>query len=248
MALEALSEVGGAMSREAAPGIPAGRKWPREVLVVRTPLASFSLAPGEIVAVVGRTGSGKTTLLRTLLGLEPCASGSIRYGSTELDEAGVGPGERPFAWVPQEAPVVTGTLAENVALATGDLRSVRRCEGILAWIGAEQLLSIGLHEKLGAGGRPVSGGERQWISLARAIASGLPVLLLDEPTAGLDAGAAARVLVALGRLRATHAVILVTHQREPLAIADRVIAVGSDASLHWEGVRTAPRTEDRFRT
>jgi ABC-type transport system involved in cytochrome bd biosynthesis fused ATPase/permease subunit len=71
--------------------------------------------------------------------------------------------------------------------------------------------------------RPVSGGERQWIALARAIATDLPVLLLDEPTSALDAEAQGRALAAIARLRGKRTVILVTHRREPLAIADVVV-------------------------
>jgi ABC-type multidrug transport system fused ATPase/permease subunit len=257
IALEALSKVSSPGTPTALPGTPLGgpsqkRAWTREILLVemaggaRGPLTSFSVAPGEVVAIVGPTGSGKTTLLRAMLGLEPGARGSIRYGSEELSGAGVGPEARPFAWVPQDAPVVSGTLAENVALADADPGSVAR---VLAWIGAERLYWTARGDRLGAGGRPVSGGERKWISLARAITPGLPILLLDEPTAGLDERAGAHVLGALERLRATHAVILVTHQPEPLSIADRVVSIGThDASLLASKLRTAPRTADRFRT
>jgi energy-coupling factor transporter ATP-binding protein EcfA2 len=68
------------------------------------------------VAVVGPTGSGKTTLLRALLGLEPSATGIVRYGADDLTHRGVGPSERPFAWVAQDAPIIAGSLEENVTL------------------------------------------------------------------------------------------------------------------------------------
>jgi ABC-type transport system involved in cytochrome bd biosynthesis fused ATPase/permease subunit len=232
VAIDAASEVGRAC-----------RTWPRERLLVDSvgvsrgseyaPRTSFSAAPGEIVAIVGPTGCGKTTLLRALLGLEPAAVGTIRYGSEDLSFAGVGARYRPFAWVPQDAPVISGSLDDNVFLsghggAAGDL---------FASIGAEGLEKTATG-RLGATGRPVSGGERKWIGLARAIASGQPVLLLDEPTSGLDSAAQASVLAALGRLRNTHTVIVVTHQRETLRIADRVVLLGDD------GLRSchAPKT------
>jgi ABC-type transport system involved in cytochrome bd biosynthesis fused ATPase/permease subunit len=75
----------------------------------------------------------------------------------------------------------------------------------------------------------VSGGERKWIALGRAIASGLPVLLLDEPTAGLDGAAEDAMLAELERLRATRAIVLVTHQARVVRIADRVVAIGEGA-------------------
>jgi ABC-type transport system involved in cytochrome bd biosynthesis fused ATPase/permease subunit len=71
--------------------------------------------------------------------------------------------------------------------------------------------------------RRASGGERQWIAVARALATGLPVLLLDEPTSALDPGSQERMLGALARLRGKRTVLLVTHRPEPLAIADVVL-------------------------
>jgi ABC-type multidrug transport system fused ATPase/permease subunit len=231
LALEALDAI--AAIEVAADAGRGRRAWARERLVVDSvgvrrgaeimPRTSFSAAPGEIVAIAGPTGAGKTTLLRALLGLEPAAEGTVRYGSEDLSGAGVGPKCRPFAWVPQDAPVISGSLDDNVFLsarggAAGDL---------LVSIGADALVRNATG-RLGASGRPVSGGERKWIALARAIASGQPVLLLDEPTSGLDSASQASVLAALERLRATHTVIVVTHQRETLRIADRVVALGDD--------------------
>jgi ABC-type bacteriocin/lantibiotic exporter with double-glycine peptidase domain len=77
--------------------------------------------------------------------------------------------------------------------------------------------------RLGAAGRAVSGGERQWIALARALATKQPVLLMDEPTSGLDAESQERVLAGIARLRGERSVVIVTHRPEPLKIADRVV-------------------------
>ena len=89
--------------------------------------------------------------------------------------------------------------------------------------GAAHLAQSLRDARLGAGGRAVSGGERQWIALARAIATRLPVLLLDEPTSGLDPDAQRRVLAAIAGLRGRRTVRLVTHRPEPLTIADVVV-------------------------
>jgi ABC-type transport system involved in cytochrome bd biosynthesis fused ATPase/permease subunit len=179
--------------------------------------------PGEVVAIVGATGAGKTSLLRALLGLEHDFDGNVRYGPHDLTRAGVGPSERPFAWVPQEPAIVAGTLEQNVALAADDPAAATAA---LDAVGAGELARTRRGEPVQAGGADLSGGERQWIAIARALASGLPVLLLDEPTAGLDARSQQRVLDALRAIRGSRTVLLVTHRPEPLAIADRVIEIG----------------------
>jgi ABC-type multidrug transport system fused ATPase/permease subunit len=179
---------------------------------------NLSVGPGEIVALLGPTGSGKTTLLRTLLGFERARGGDIQYAGISLSEAPAGPASRPFAWVPQDAALLADTLASNVAL--GGPASAR---DTLAPLGAAHLVDALGTARLGGGGRAVSGGERQWIALARAIATRQPILLLDEPTSGLDPKAEAQVLRAIARLRGERSVLIVTHRPEPLAIADRVV-------------------------
>jgi ABC-type multidrug transport system fused ATPase/permease subunit len=243
LALRALDAV---ISLEAPAESERGhRTWGRRRLVVDSvgvrrglspvPVTSFFAAPGEIVAIVGPTGAGKTTLLRCLLGLEPEAVGSISYGSEDLGAAAVGLTSRPFAWVPQDPPVISGNLAENVHLSR---QGGAALDGLLAAIGAGELLRSATG-RLGATGRPVSGGERKWIALARAIASRQPVLLLDEPTSGLDAASRAGVLAALDQLRATHTMVVVTHQSETLRIADRVVRLGDDDLRVRRGAESA---------
>ncbi len=219
-------------AEEEAAGWPAATLELRALRLAHGALGPLDLRvePGSVVALVGPTGAGKTTLLRTLLGLEAPRGGEVRYGATPLD-AGVGPAARPFAWVPQDAPVVAGTLTENVALAEG-VGDAARTEAALDALGAGELAARVGNARLGGVERAVSGGERQWIALARALATRRPVLLLDEPTSGLDAGAQAEVLEAIARLRGRRTVILVTHRLEPLAVADRVIRLaGAEAPV-----------------
>jgi ABC-type multidrug transport system fused ATPase/permease subunit len=193
-----------------------------------TPPTTLDAAPGEIVALIGPTGAGKTSLLRALLGLTREVRGSVTYGGVDLTAAGVGPRERPFAWVPQEPAIVAGTLAENIALGApeGDQDPDTVVQEALTSVGAGALVPR-RGDLLAAGGPELSGGERQWVALARALASGLPVLLLDEPTSGLDPASQERVLAALAAVRGRRTVILVTHRPEPLALADRVIELGA---------------------
>jgi ABC-type multidrug transport system fused ATPase/permease subunit len=178
--------------------------------------ATLSVARGEVVCIIGPTGIGKTTLFRAMLGLEP-ARGRAVVGGTDVTHAPSGPALRPFAWVPQEATLVTATLVDNVALFG---RSETAHEA-LRLVGAESI--AGPDEIVGPGGRPLSGGERRLLALARAFASELSVLLLDEPTEGLDADSTKRVLDAIGRLRGRRSILIATHRSEVLTIADRVV-------------------------
>jgi ABC-type multidrug transport system fused ATPase/permease subunit len=176
-------------ARTGTPRDPA-RRWPlgaielRSLLLARGAGASLSLRiePGAIAVLVGPTGVGKTTLLRTLLGLERAAGGEILFDGDVLGDAPAGPDARPFVWVPQDAPLLADTLAANVSLGATNADPKAALEAL----GAGHLVAALQGQRLGAGGRAVSGGERQWIALARAIATQQPVLLLDEPTSGLD--------------------------------------------------------------
>jgi len=224
-AYEELSRV---IAEAGAPAVALGaRDWPPGILELRglvlphgscRPL-SLRVPPGSIVAIAGATGIGKTTLLRTLLGLDRATGGTILFDGAPLDGVPAGPASRPFAWVPQDAPLLADTLDANVALGAPDGDSREALEPI----GASHLAGVLNGARLGAGGRVVSGGERQWISLARAIATRQPVLLLDEPTSGLDPGSQRQVLDAIARLRGSRTVIIVTHRPEPLAVADEVV-------------------------
>lgn len=189
---------------------------------------TMRLAPGMIAAIVGATGIGKTSLLRALLGLDTPREGRVTWGDHDLTRAGVGPTQRPFAWVPQDAPVLGDTLVANVVLGrtphhdddatTNDEHTAR----VLDDLGASGLVASVGHAML-ATERSVSGGERQWIAVARALATDLPVLLLDEPTSSLDPGAQEKMLRAIAGLRGKRTVVIVTHRTEPLAVADVVI-------------------------
>lgn len=181
------------------------------------------IQPGEIVAISAPTGTGKTSLLRALLGLDSFSTGRVHYGDRELKEGAFGPAARPFAWVPQDAPLIADSLAHNVELGA----AAAPASDALRTIGAHDLTTQLGDARLGAGGRAVSGGERQWISLARAIATRQPVLLLDEPTSGLDSASEERVLETIRRFKGERTVVMVTHRPAPLKIADRVLTLGA---------------------
>jgi ABC-type multidrug transport system fused ATPase/permease subunit len=235
-------------ARDDAPAIPAPVAFDPRATPARPPVVeavafgiqgraiatSFRIEPGELVCLVGPTGSGKTSLLRALLGLER-ARGELRLDGRDATFAPAGPSQRPFAWVPQDAPLVTGTIAENVALLGGDPALAGRALEAVGF----RVETHAPGDVVGPGGRPLSGGERRQVALARALSTELPVLLLDEPTEGLDGEARRIVLESLERLRGKRSLLVATHQDEVVAIADRVIRIGETEP---EGAHPAPQS------
>jgi ABC-type transport system involved in cytochrome bd biosynthesis fused ATPase/permease subunit len=232
------------VTRDETRGELARREWPLDGLAIEGLIAnhgshapiSLRVAPGTITAIVGPTGIGKTSLLRALLGLEKARAGSVFWGDQEITASGVGPSERPFAWVPQDAPILGDTLVANVMLGVDDASSSDHDDAmrLLRELGAAEL-AASLGDDVLATQRAVSGGERQWIAVARAFATRLPVLLLDEPTSSLDDVAQRKMLQAIKGLRGKRSVILVTHRPEPLEIADQIVRLDREDAEHGAG-------------
>ena len=180
---------------------------------------SLELARGEILCLLGPSGCGKTTLLRIIAGLEPAEGGTLWYEGREL--AGVPAHARNFGLMFQEYALFPHmNVARNVAFGLrmrGIGGAEERTREMLALVGLE-----------GMGGREVSslsGGEQQRVALARSLAPGPALLMLDEPLASLDAGLRERLMPELRRIfrELGQTVITVTHdQREANAIADRI--------------------------
>jgi ABC-type transport system involved in cytochrome bd biosynthesis fused ATPase/permease subunit len=186
---------------------------------------SFTIQPGEIVAVVGETGVGKTSLLRALLGLEK-SQGELTYGTLQLHERGVGPEQRPFAWVPQDAAVFAGTLADNLALSGNEPQQAWDVLAKLERDGSPLAFANDVNHRSERGvDETLSGGERARVALARALVTELPILLLDEPSANLDEQSEQRLLQLLQSLKGKRSVLLITHRRAPLAICDRIFSL-----------------------
>ncbi|MGW1556569.1 thiol reductant ABC exporter subunit CydD [Streptomyces sp. NPDC002144] len=208
---------------------------------------SFSVRPGETVALVGPSGAGKSTLLNVLLGFVPASAGRVRIGGTDLTDVDPQQWRSRIAWVPQRPHLFAGTIAENVRLARpeADEASVRRAladAGALEFVDA---LPAGAETLLGEEGAGLSAGQRQRLALARAFLADRPVLLLDEPTAALDGATEAEVVEAVRRLAVGRTVLLVVHRPALLGVADRVVRLAEpSAPVPVENpASTAPRAE-----
>ncbi|MFG3236569.1 thiol reductant ABC exporter subunit CydD [Streptomyces antibioticus] len=203
---------------------------------------SFTVEPGETVALVGPSGVGKSTLLHTLLGFVRPTEGRVRAGGVDLAAADLEQWRSRIAWVPQRPHLYAGTIADNVRLARpgADERAVRRAladAGALEFVDA---LPAGLGTVLGEDGAGLSAGQRQRLALARAFLADRPVLLLDEPTAALDGETEAEVVEAVRRLAAGRTVLLVVHRPALLAVADRIVRLAETAAPR--PAEAAPRT------
>ncbi|WP_246657793.1 thiol reductant ABC exporter subunit CydD [Arthrobacter yangruifuii] len=195
---------------------------------------SLTVSAGEWVAVTGPSGSGKSTLLGVLLGFLTPRSGSYLINGTPAQS--LPPAARRMAWCPQEAHLFDSTLRGNLLLARD--RSLAPSEAeMLAALDAVGLgplfetLPDGLDTPIGAGGHFLSGGQRQRLAVARALLASADVVLLDEPTAHLDAAAADQLMADLKSGLRGKSVVVVTHNRADAAWCDRRVSLGAEESL-----------------
>ncbi|WP_093790325.1 thiol reductant ABC exporter subunit CydD [Streptomyces sp. cf124] len=205
---------------------------------------SFTVAPGETVALVGPSGVGKSTLLNVLLGFTEVTAGSVRVGGADLSSLDLDAWRSQVAWVPQRPHLYAGTIAENVRLARPDAddAAIRRALADAGALDFVDALPAGVDTVLGEDGVGLSAGQRQRLALARAFLADRPVLLLDEPTASLDGETEAEVVEAVRRLAVGRTVLLVVHRPALLGVADRVVrleeATGRGAAPAAERDRT----------
>lgn len=181
---------------------------------------SFRIAPADFVALTGPTGSGKSSLLAAIAGqIAPTAGTVATSGGGALDPADI-------AWAAQTPLLLPSTLAENIALARPDASAEQIAE-VSSRVGLDAVLSArgGLELALDHRGSGLSGGERRRIGLARAILSGRPLLLCDEPTADLDPESAAEIIALLRTLSRERAVLVVTHDPAVTAAARLEVAL-----------------------
>jgi ATP-binding cassette subfamily C protein CydD len=183
------------------------------------------IEPGLVTVLTGRNGAGKSTTLQVIAGLTVPSSGRVTVAGVDVSELARAPWWRQLSWLPQRPVLVPGTVRDNLVLL-GELDDL---DGACAAAGFDTVLAElpdGLDTVLGRGGVGLSLGQRQRLGLARALGSPAAVLLLDEPTAHLDARTEDQVLQAIAaRARAGATVVVVGHRERVLAIGDRVVEV-----------------------
>ena len=181
------------------------------------------LEPGRRIAIRGDSGSGKTTLSSLLLRLYDPTRGRITQGGTDIRQYAQDDWHRQLAWLPQHAPVFAGSVSDNLRL--GDPGA----SDAVLWAMLERVrlgdwarAVGGLQGWVGENGATLSAGQARRLALARALLRGAPILVLDEPTEGLDVDAAHALLADLPALLEGRSLLVITHDPLPAGVVDQV--------------------------
>lgn len=187
---------------------------------------TLTFAAGKRTALVGASGSGKTTLLNLIPRFYSPDAGEVRIDGQNIAEASLKSLRDRIALVTQDPILFDDTVAANIAFerpdaTLGDIEAAARAAGA----GFIADLSEGMQTRIGQSGATLSGGQRQRLMLARAFLKNAPILLLDEPSAALDAHSAAELAAAIERLTAGRTVVIVAHNLASVLDVDEVVVL-----------------------
>ncbi len=188
---------------------------------------SFSIKPGEHVAIVGRIGSGKTTLGKLLMGFYEPNSGAIYLDGTDIRQIDPTEIRRNFGYVSQDVILFYGSVRENLTLGAPhvDDDTVIRAAAITGVTEFVDQNPKGFEMDVGERGARLSGGQRQSLAIARALLLSPPMMLLDEPTSSMDNRTEQQLISRLADEIQHKTVILITHRASLLELVDRVIVM-----------------------
>jgi ATP-binding cassette, subfamily C, bacterial CydD len=187
----------------------------------------LTIERGEVVALVGASGAGKSTAAALLLGLRSPDEGTVMVDGSELASLDLRSWREQVAWVPQRPTVFHGTVHDNIAMGnpTATEEQIKLASRAAGFDEVVADLRQGYETHLGEGARGLSAGEIRRLALARAFVRSAPLVILDEPTANLDAASAVTVATSIGRLGPDQAVLLIAHGPELARSADRVVRI-----------------------
>jgi ATP-binding cassette, subfamily C, bacterial CydCD len=186
---------------------------------------SLTIQPGEVVGVTGPSGAGKSTLLDLLLGWYPPDSGQVFVNGVDLADLDRDAWHSRIAWVPQQPRLVAGTVADNIRLGVPQATDAQVVAAALA-----AALDVPLSTPVGELGAGLSTGQQRRVALARAVLADRPLMLLDEPTEGVDASTEQAIVDMLPGVLAGRTGVIVTHRERLLDACDRVVRLPGTVS------------------
>lgn len=189
----------------------------------------LSIAPGQTIALVGASGAGKSTIVSLLPRLYDTTAGSIQVDGTDIREFTLRSLREQISVVPQDGALFGGTIRENIAYGNppADDQTIEAAARAANIHGFIQSLPEGYHTVLEEGGVSLSGGQRQRLAIARAMVRDAPIVVLDEPTTGLDAASEQAVLDALEHLLRDRTAIVITHRLDTVRDASEIVVLDS---------------------
>lgn len=182
--------------------------------------ASLHVAQGERVLVAGDSGEGKSSLLALVLGLQTPQEGSIAFAGDDLRMLDPAQWHARIAWLPQDAPVFSGSVRENLRLGDPDADDTRLWQVLMQVRLDTRFRESGLDTWVGENGATLSAGQSRRLALARALLRNAPLLLLDEPTEGLDQDTADALMRDLVAASAGRGVLIISHAALPDGVVD----------------------------
>ncbi|WP_118861449.1 heme ABC transporter permease/ATP-binding protein CydD [Haemophilus haemolyticus] len=203
---------------------------------------NFQIPANHNVALVGQSGAGKTSLMNVILGFLPY-EGSLKINGQELRESNLADWRKHIAWVGQNPLLLQGTIKENLLLGDVQANDEEINQALMRSQAKEFTDKLGLHHEIKDGGLGVSVGQAQRLAIARALLRKGDLLLLDEPTASLDAQSENLVLHALNEASQHQTTLMITHRIEDLKQCDQIFVMqrgeivqqGKFAELQHEG-------------
>jgi ATP-binding cassette subfamily B protein/ATP-binding cassette subfamily C protein/ATP-binding cassette subfamily B multidrug efflux pump len=192
---------------------------------------SIALAPGATLGIVGPTGAGKSTLLALLLRHYRPSAGRIAWAGTSIDDYQLAALRAGISWVPQEPFLFSASIAENIALARPDASraEIEHAAELAALSDDVRRFADGYDTLVGERGVTLSGGQKQRVSLARALHSDRPALLLDDTLSAIDPETERRIVHGLRQRRAGRTMLIASHRLSVVADADLILVLEGGA-------------------